>query len=104
MTDPAANQSALFIEIENAARCLENGMAPATVAQKLRRLAAKEVERVDIVFDGPPGHFAPQFVEVENSEGKSFRLGEWVKRPDGYWAIRFSAALFPDMSPLKEGE
>lgn len=45
---------------------------------------------IDIVFDGPPGHDAPRFVEVENTMGRSVRLGEWIKRADGYWVIRFT--------------
>lgn len=43
---------------------------------------------IDIVFDGPPGHEAGRFVEVENSEGISINAREWIKRPDGYWALR----------------
>ena len=46
---------------------------------------------IDIVFDGPPGPEGGRFVEVENAQGRSFRLGEWVKRADGYWALRFCA-------------
>jgi hypothetical protein len=43
---------------------------------------------VDIVFDGPPSHESGRFVEVENAHGVSIDFGEWVKRPDGYWALR----------------
>jgi hypothetical protein len=44
---------------------------------------------VDIVFDGGPGPESPKsFVEVE-IDGKSIRLGEWVSRSDGLWALRF---------------
>lgn len=46
-------------------------------------------KHIDIVFDGPPGHEAGRFVEVETDEGGSIRFGEWVKRDDGYWALRF---------------
>lgn len=45
-------------------------------------------EWVDIVFDGPPSHIAGRFVEVENEKGASIRFGEWVERPDGFWALR----------------
>jgi len=45
---------------------------------------------IDIVFDGPPGPVGGRFVEVENAEGASIRFGEWVERPDGYWALRLS--------------
>jgi hypothetical protein len=44
--------------------------------------------KVDIVFDGPPGPDAGRFVEVENQQGQSIRVGKWVQRPDGYWALR----------------
>ena len=43
---------------------------------------------IDIVFDGPPNNPAPRFVEVENVNGESIRLGEWLKRGDGYWVLR----------------
>ncbi len=52
----------------------------------------RPVNHVDIVFDGPPNPNSPEyghFVEVEDAAGKSIRLGEWVKRADGYWALRF---------------
>lgn len=47
-----------------------------------------ETPFIDIVFDGPPSHEAPRFLEVENHEGKSICVGQWVKRVDGYWALR----------------
>ena len=28
------------------------------------------------------------FVEVENPEGKSISIGEWIEREDGYWVLR----------------
>jgi len=43
---------------------------------------------VDIVFDGPPEHVSGRFVETEDERGSSIRLGQWVQRPDGYWALR----------------
>lgn len=43
---------------------------------------------IDVVFDGPPGHEAGRFVEVENEKGCSVSAGEWRQRPDGYWALR----------------
>jgi hypothetical protein len=45
-------------------------------------------EYVDIVFSGPPGHEDPRFIEVEDDRGQSISFGEWVERPDGYWALR----------------
>jgi hypothetical protein len=45
---------------------------------------------MDIVFDGPPDHVAPRFVEVEVG-GAGVGVGEWIQRPDGYWVLRLSA-------------
>ena len=47
---------------------------------------------VDIVFDGPPGPVAGRFVEVENMDGASVGVGEWIDRGDGYWALRLKLA------------
>jgi hypothetical protein len=44
----------------------------------------------DIVFEGSPGPEAPRFVEVEDPPGRSISFGEWVKRDDGYWVLRFT--------------
>lgn len=43
---------------------------------------------IDIVFDAPPRAVAGRFVEVEDSAGNGIKLGEWVERSDGYWALR----------------
>jgi hypothetical protein len=48
------------------------------------------MDYIDIVFDGPPSHEAPRFVEVENSAGASINVGEWLQRPDGYWVLRLT--------------
>ena len=48
--------------------------------------------RVDIVFDGPPGHEAGRFVEVEDMAGRSVHVGEWVDRGNGTWALRLVIA------------
>lgn len=45
---------------------------------------------IDIVFDGPPGPEFGRFVEVESPPGRSIRFGEWVKRDDGFWVLRFT--------------
>lgn len=52
-----------------------------------------EVDVVDVVFDGPPDHEAPRFIEVESPPGKSIRAGEWIKREDGYWALRLDRVV-----------
>lgn len=45
--------------------------------------------QIDVVFDGPPSHESGRFVEVEDMAGKSISVGEWIKRDDGYWVLRF---------------
>ncbi len=46
---------------------------------------------IDIVFDGPPAIQMPRLVEVENAEGYSVSIGQWVKKPNGRWALRITA-------------
>ncbi len=54
---------------------------------------------VDVVFDGPPGHESGRFVEVE-VDGKSIRLGEWIERGDGLWALRIHGV---DLTAARSG-
>lgn len=48
---------------------------------------------IDIVFDGPPAPESGRFIEVENEAGASIKVGEWIERPDGYWALRIPRPL-----------
>lgn len=72
---------------------LHVGGAPLARGTSLLDFVRKEIasvqrgRTVDVVFDGPPSHESGRFVEVEQ-DGKSINLGEWVKRPDGMWALR----------------
>lgn len=43
---------------------------------------------IDVVFDGPPAPVSGRFIEVEDENGTSIKVGEWVKRDDGYWVLR----------------
>lgn len=45
-------------------------------------------EYIDIIFDGPPSHQSGRFVEVEDESGASVKVGEWIERDDGFWALR----------------
>lgn len=47
-------------------------------------------KHIDIVFDRPPGPVNPQFIEVEDDQGRSIKIGEWLKREDGYWVLRLT--------------
>lgn len=51
-----------------------------------------KTNHIDVVFDGPPGHVPGRFIEVENDQGASVNVGEWIQRPDGYWVLRFTPA------------
>ena len=62
-------------------------------AAALRRRAEEAEREIDIVFDGPPSHESGRFVEVESPPGTGINFGEWIKRDDGYWVLRFRAAL-----------
>lgn len=53
-------------------------------------------KHIDIVFDSTIDNQGAQmmgFVEIENDQGESISLGEWVKRADGYHVIRISHQL-----------
>lgn len=50
----------------------------------------REMSVINIIFDGPPSHDGGRFVEVETDEGKSINAGEWIERPDGFWALRIT--------------
>lgn len=76
---------------------ISNSLLFASMQTEWNRLEAKEAEKrkettmnktIDIVFDGPPWPEAGRFVEVEDQDGKSISIGEWVERPDGFWALR----------------
>jgi len=45
---------------------------------------------INIIFDGPPSHESGRFVEVETDDGKGIRIGEWIERKDGCWALRIT--------------
>ena len=50
------------------------------------------IERVHVVFDGPPGPDAGRFVECETPDGRGINAGEWHERGDGYWELRLTLA------------
>ena len=45
------------------------------------------MEKLHIIFDGPPGPTAGRFVECETSDGRSVNAGEWAERKDGLWEL-----------------
>jgi hypothetical protein len=51
--------------------------------------SADKAKYVVIVMTDAPGPTG-QFVEVEDQDGRSIRVGKWLQRDDGYWALRIS--------------
>ena len=58
-------------------------------------------EKIQIRFDGPPGPEAGRFVEVEDTNGKSIRVGEWVQ-DGGYWLLVIDLAQLPEERAVVE--
>lgn len=52
---------------------------------------------VDIVFTSFPAPSGCEFVEVEDRMGKAIRLGEWVDRGDGTFALRITEQAFNEL-------
>ena len=47
----------------------------------------KEMDKpINIIFDGPPSHDSGRFVEVETDDGKSIKIGKWMRKGN-YWAL-----------------
>lgn len=63
---------------------------------------------IDVVFDGPPSHVSGRFVEVEDDQGKSVHVGEWIGPPEDsnpfegvpFWRLRIPCDDFYDMDRL----
>lgn len=47
-------------------------------------------QAINVIFSGPPGVKGGRFVEVETDSGASMGIGEWIERPDGFWALRIT--------------
>ena len=45
---------------------------------------------INIVFDGAPGPKSGRFIEVEDDEGVSIKIGEWIEGRDGFWVLRIT--------------
>lgn len=52
---------------------------------------------IDVVFDGPPSHESGRFVEVEDNSGRSVKIGEWIDRGNGLWALRIRDSDVSDL-------
>ncbi len=50
----------------------------------------KMTEAINIIFDGPPSK-PGKFIEVETDGGESIKIGEWIVRGDGSWALRITS-------------
>lgn len=63
----------------------------------------KQMNFIDVVFDGPPSHESGRFVEVEDPSGKSISAGQWIDRGNGLWALRIPRSPEPLCELLTEG-
>lgn len=95
---------ALYGALNKRLAAVENNRSPAlagaaltSMAKRLsRRLDALEKQQslenltdfIDVVFDRAPGCASGRFVEVEDSKGRSISVGGWIRREDGFWALR----------------
>lgn len=52
---------------------------------------------INVIFDGPPDHESGRFVEVEDDQGRSIRVGDWSQRTNGLWALRIEALPGEDL-------
>jgi hypothetical protein len=60
---------------------------------------------IRIIFDGPPGPEPPRFVEVEDEEGNSIHVGEWIETTAGFWALRLPlSSQASDETPVLESD
>ncbi|KJF21949.1 hypothetical protein C7T36_18385 [Rhodococcus sp. AD45-ID] len=68
--------------------------APAVPAEEETK-AETGGDFIEIVFTGPPAAISGRFVEVENPQGASISVGEWIDRGDGFWALRIPYTSSP---------
>lgn len=57
-----------------------------------RKPAPVKSQGINVVFDGPiTPEGGPRFIEVETDDGFSVNCGEWIRRKNGTWSLRFTA-------------
>ena len=54
---------------------------------------------IDIMFDAPPGPEPGRFIEVEDAKGNGVRVGDWIERDDGTWALRITCEEYARVLP-----
>jgi hypothetical protein len=62
----------------------------------------RTLDKLCIIFDGPPSHESGRFVEVEDGAGHSIRVGEWKQRPDKLWALELTGP-YTHPTPSQQG-
>ena len=55
------------------------------------------MKTLHIIFDGPPDHDGPRFIECETATGRSIKAGEWRQRKDGYWSLDINIDYIKEM-------
>jgi len=54
-------------------------------------------EYIDVVFAKDMDMANTDFVEVEDDQGNSVRIGEWITREDGFQALRIGWTAIGDL-------
>lgn len=67
-------------------------MTPTRLTE-LRAIESRMTKYIDFLCDGPPSHESGRFVELENANGHSIGIGEWVDREHGFCALRVQTYL-----------
>ena len=56
-----------------------------TDSKSTSEIIVEELDYIDIVFDDDMC-----FIEIENSNSENIEVGTWIKRDDGFWALRLT--------------
>lgn len=94
---PLAGADPPWIEILE--RALNVNATPVQIANARATLRELRTKQIDIVFDGPPAPESGRFIEVESPPNVGIKFGEWIKRSDDFWVLRFSLLTFAARQP-----
>lgn len=60
------------------------------MSQPTQPTQTTQTAAINIIFDAPPGPENGRFIEVETDDGRGIDIGEWIERPDGFFALRIT--------------
>lgn len=61
------------------------------------------IKEINVIFDGPPGDRGGRFVDIEDENGKSIRVGKWlpVDQSALFWKLRITPLDFYTLTELE---